>query len=191
VVHCSNPSTSSSPCSGAGLGLSPYMPFQQHSGAAAKTYLGTGTGYKMAQCKEASGGPVGSSMRGYGWVAAVRGGMRSTWARASPGQTPSSAGQWSGWGRQGAWGDHVSLSPSMLDQSPSKGHSAEILCCCLPKKESNCMPGSLVPTSPSLPPSRFLALLLLQQYYSWSPGWLPAQVITRCPLVFEQDICSP
>lgn len=154
LVHCSNPSTSSSPGSGADLGSSPYVPFQQHSDVAAKTYLGTGMGYKMPQCKEASGAPVDSSTRGYGWVTAVSDGTRSTWVVASPGQAAHlrrAGGQWGGWGRWGAEGMLGTTCPSMLEQSASEGHSAEMLCYCLPKKKSNSAPGSLVPTS-SLPP---------------------------------------
>lgn len=180
MVHCSNPSASSSTGSGAGFSSSPYVPFQQRSGGAAKTYLGTGTGYKMAQCKEASGAPVDSSTRDYGRVTAVRDGTRSTWAIASPGQIPSSAGQWSGWGRQGVEGmlGTTSLSPSTLDQSPSEGHSAEMLCSCLPKKRVRFCTWffgtHLLPSLPSSLPLfgsfTFAAVLLLEFWLAPSSG---------------------
>lgn len=174
MVHCSNPSASSSTGSGAGFSSSPHVPFQQRSGGAAKTYLGTGTGYKMAQCKEASGAPVDSSTRDYGRVTAVRDGTRSTWAIASPGQIPSSAGQWSGWGRQGVEGmlGTTSLSPSMLDQSPSEGHSAEMLCYCLPKKKSQILHMVLWYPPPSLPPFLPPAFRLFYFCSSITPGVL-------------------
>lgn len=57
-----------------------------------KNFLGTGLGYNMAPCKEAGGASVNSSMRGHGWVTAVRGGMRSTWAVASLGRSPALQG---------------------------------------------------------------------------------------------------
>lgn len=197
VFHsdCSNPSTPSSPGSGAGLGFSPRVPFQQRSGVAAKSYLGTGTGYE--KCKEASGDPVGSSERGYGGVTAVRDSMRSTWAAASPGQGPSSAGQeGSGvlgtMGYSGHAGDHVSLHPCW-SKAPARGTEQRCFAVAFLKKRVKFCTwffGTHLP-HPSLPPSHFSALLLLRQCYSRSPGWLPAQVITRCLLVFEQDICSP
>lgn len=124
---------------------------------------------------------VHSSKRGYGWVRVVRDGTRSTGAAACPGQTPQlhrAGRQRGGWGRYDAGGmlGTMSLSPSMLDQSPSEGHSAEMLCYCLPQKESKPVRGSLVPTSPiplSLPLFSSFALaavLLLESWLAPSSG---------------------
>lgn len=81
---------------------------------------------------------------------------------------------------------HTSLSPSLLEQSPSNQcrHAAFLK----KVKISAWVFGTHLP-HPSLP--HVFHLLLLQHCGSWSPGQLPAQVITRCLPVFEQDICSP
>lgn len=96
----------------------------------------------------------------------------------------SSAGQWSGW--EGC-SRHTSLSilAGSKPQQWAQCRDAAFL-----KRVKICawFFGTHLP-HPSLP--HVFHLLLLQHYGSWSPGQLPAQVITRCLAVFEQDICSP
>lgn len=49
----------------------------------------------------------------------------------------------------------TSLSPSLLDQSPSDRHSAEVLCYCLPKESKSLCLVLQYPPPPSITPSRF------------------------------------